>query len=257
MTQNKSTFQTVKQHYKSFFYPAEDKKFHFFVMDNFRTIVFALVVAMFIRTFFFEPFKIPSTSMVPTLRVGDFLFISKFDYGTKIPFTDITLNKKPINKGDVIVFDKDISNHGYTTTYIKRVIATAGDSIEFRNSKVILNGKVQNQEFKEELTYQDKGGDSTSNHYIETLGDIKHSVMENIDVTIPNVSELTIPEGYLVVMGDNRDRSFDSRLWNYPNWGLVSEEEVRGRARFLFFSWDRNLKPRIDRIFNSLVPEKS
>jgi len=257
MTQNNSTLQTVKQKYKSVFYPPEDKKVHFFVMDNFRTIVFALVVAMFIRTFFFEPFKIPSTSMVPTLRIGDFLFISKFDYGTKIPFTDTVLNKKPIKTGDVIVFDKDINNHGYKTTYIKRVIATSGDSLEFRNSQIILNGKVQKQNFKEELKYQDKAGDITSNHYIETLGDVKHSIMESLDVTVPNLSEITIPEGYLVVMGDNRDKSYDSRLWNYPNWGLVSEEEVRGRARFLFFSWDRNLKPRIDRIFNSLVPEKA
>lgn len=250
-------FQILKQKYKGFFYPHESSKTHFFIMDNFRTIVFALTVAMFIRTFFFEPFKIPSTSMVPTLRIGDFLFISKFDYGTKVPFTDLHFNKKSPSVGDVVVFDKDISNQGYNTTYIKRVIATAGDEIEFRNSKVILNGNVQKQSFEHELTYQDRNLDVTSNMYTEYLGDIKHLVMESSNVVVPNVPKITVPEGHLIVMGDNRDRSYDSRLWNNGKWGLVSEKEVRGRALFLFFSWDRSLKPRITRFFNSLVPEKS
>ena len=248
-------YQTIKTHYKNFFYPPEDKKFHFFIMDNFRTIVFALTVAMFIRTFFFEPFKIPSTSMVPTLRIGDFLFISKFDYGTKIPFTDLHFNKKSPKVGDVVVFDKDIKDSGYTTTYIKRVVATAGDTVEFKNSKIILNGKVQPQEFVSELTYNDVDREITDNTYIETLGNIKHSVMENPRARVRDVPALTIPEGYVVVMGDNRNKSFDSRLWNYPNgWGLVSEEEIRGRALFLFFSW-QNFIPRPDRFFNSLIPE--
>lgn len=248
-------YQTIKTHYKNFFYPPEDKKFHFFIMDNFRTIVFALTVAMFIRTFFFEPFKIPSTSMVPTLRIGDFLFISKFDYGTKIPFTDLHFNKKSPQVGDVVVFDKDIQNHGYTTTYIKRVVAKAGDTIEFRNSKIILNGVEQPQQFVDMLTYKDRDGDITSKRYIETLGNIKHSIMENTDIRIPNVSKITVPEGFVIVMGDNRDRSFDSRLWDYPTWGLVSEKEIRGRALFLFFSW-QNFIPRPDRFFNSLIPEE-
>lgn len=249
--------QELKQNLKSFFYPSEDKKFHFFIMDNFRTIVFALTVAMFIRTFFFEPFKIPSTSMVPTLRIGDFLFISKFDYGTKIPLTDIHYNKKSPKVGDVIVFDKDLRNQGNTTTYIKRVVATAGDTIEFKNSKIILNGKVQPQTFTNELTYQDKTRKITDNQYTETLGDIKHSVMESPRARVRDVAKETIPEGYVVVMGDNRNKSFDSRLWNFPQgWGLVHESEIRGRALFLFFSW-QNFIPRPDRIFNSLIPEKA
>jgi signal peptidase I len=248
--------QTLRQNYKSFFYPPEDKKIHFFIMDNFRTIIFALTVAMFIRTFFFEPFKIPSTSMVPTLRIGDFLFISKFDYGTKIPFTDLHFNKQSPKVGDVIVFDKDISNHGYATTYIKRVVATGGDEIEFKNSKIFLNGKLQDQKFDKEFTYQDQGGDVTSKMYTEYLGDIKHKVTENTDVIIPNVAKIKVPEGFVIVMGDNRDRSYDSRLWNGNTWGLVSEEEIRGRALFLFFSWDRHLKPRFDRFFDSLIPQQ-
>ena len=252
-----STLKQFKQKYKDIFYPPEDKKIHFFIMDNFRTIIFALVVAMFIRTFFFEPFKIPSTSMVPTLRVGDFLFISRFDYGTKIPFTDIVINKKDVNVGDIVVFDKDTMNNGNVITYIKRVIATGGDTIEFRNSKVILNGKIQHQKYLDTITYQDRDGDITAKRYEETLGDIKHDVMESKNVVIPNVKRITVPEGYVIVMGDNRDRSYDSRLWNKPGWGLVKEDEIRGRARFLFFSWDRSLKPRIDRIFNSLIPEKA
>jgi signal peptidase I len=195
--------------------------------------------------------------MVPTLRVGDFLFISRFDYGTKIPFTDTVLNKKDVNVGDIVVFDKDIMNDGNVITYIKRVIATGGDTIEFRNSKVILNGKIQHQKYIDTITYQDRDGDITAKRYEETLGDIKHDVMEGHDVVIPNVKKITVPEGYVIVMGDNRDRSYDSRLWNKPGWGLVKEDEIRGRARFLFFSWDRSLKPRIDRFFNSLIPEKA
>lgn len=227
-------------------------------MDNFRTIIFALTVAMFIRTFFFEPFKIPSTSMVPTLRIGDFLFISKFDYGTKIPFTDTILNKKTVNVGDVIVFDKDIQNNGKTVTYIKRVVATGGDTISFQDSKIVLNGKIQPQKYQGLLEYQEQRGvDYKAPHYIETLGNVQHSVMEEAQITIPNVPQITVPEGYVVVMGDNRDHSLDARLWTYPKWGLVSEQEIRGHARFIFFSWDRNLKPRFERLFTSLIPNKA
>lgn len=226
-------------------------------MDNFRTIVFALTVAMFIRTFFFEPFKIPSTSMVPTLRIGDFLFISRFDYGTRIPFTDIVFNEKPIKVGDVIVFDKDIQNNGNSVTYIKRVVATESDTIEFRDSKIILNGKIQTQKFENMLTYQDQNKvNRTAHMYTEYLGNISHNLLEESDLQVPNVSKITVPEGYVVVMGDNRDRSYDSRLWKHPNWGLVKKSEVRGKARFIFFSWDRYLKPRFERIFTSLVPAK-
>ncbi|MCP4354081.1 MAG: signal peptidase I [Proteobacteria bacterium] len=250
--------QTLKQKYKSIFYPPKEKKLHFFIMDNFRAIVFALAVAMFIRTFFFEPFKIPSTSMVPTLRIGDFLFISKFDYGTKVPFTNTVYNKKSIQVGDVIVFDKDIQNTGKTTTYIKRVVATANDTIEFSNSKIILNNKIQEQEYKSELAYEDQHNqDIIEPEHIEVLGTIKHSVLESSNLKVPNVSKIKVPEGYVIVMGDNRDHSFDSRLWKYPNWGLVKESEVRGKARFLFFSWNRKYMPRFDRIFKSLVPEKA
>jgi signal peptidase I len=247
-------FKQLKQAYINFFYPSKDKKVAFFIMDNFRTIIFALTVAMFIRTFFFEPFKIPSTSMVPTLRIGDFLFISKFDYGTKIPFTNLHFNKKSPKIGDVIVFDKDINKQGHTTTLIKRVVATAGHTIEFNNSKILLDGIEQKQELLGELTYNDKHGKVTINEYTEYLGSIKHNVMEDSSKIIPNVSKITVPEGYVIVMGDNRDHSFDSRLWAYPNWGLVSEEEIRGRALFLFFSW-QNFIPKIDRIFNSLIPK--
>lgn len=171
--------------------------------------VIAVLLALFIRTFVVQAFKIPSGSMKPTLLVGDHILVNKFLYGIKIPFTDKTLI--PISdpkRSDVIVFiypvdpDKD---------FIKRVIGLPGDKVEIFGEKVLINDKPF---------------------------DDKHGFYSNLSRTAARTGELshfgpiTVPEGHLFVMGDNRDHSYDSRFW-----GFVPLSSVKGKAFIIYWSW--------------------
>ena len=170
----------------------------------------ALVLALFIRTFVVQAFKIPSGSMEPTLEIGDHILVNKFIYGTKIPFTSWNLlpwqNPK---RGDVIVFiypmdrDKD---------FIKRVIGVEGDTIRIVNKKLYVNGQAMpdtHAVFKEDMIFP---GEAQKRD---------------------NFGPITVPPGMLFAMGDNRDRSLDSRFW-----GFVPLNDVRGKAFIIYWSWD-------------------
>ncbi|RUM37498.1 MAG: signal peptidase I [Desulfobulbus sp.] len=175
-----------------------------------EAIVIALVLALFIRTFIVQAFKIPSGSMLPTLQIGDHLLVNKFIYGIKIPFSGRILipieNPAP---GDIVVF-KFPKNP--KLDYIKRVIAVAGDSVEMRDKKVYVNGQP----------FADKYGVYSDPRILPASAGPRD-----------NFGPVKVPEGHIFVMGDNRDNSFDGRFW-----GFVGLKAVRGKAFIVYWSWD-------------------
>lgn len=177
-----------------------------------KAIIIAIIIALFIRTFIVQAFKIPSGSMKDTLLIGDHILVNKFIYGVKIPFLRKTIVpvKEP-KRGDVVVFIYPMER---SKDFIKRTIAVAGDVIEIRNKKILING----------VSYNDGHGIYTDNLIIPRS-------MQPRD----NFGPVEVPEGSIFVMGDNRDQSFDSRFW-----GFVKLEDVLGKAFIIYWSWNRN-----------------
>ena len=180
--------------------------------ENIEAILVAIVLALFIRTFVIQAFKIPSGSMKQTLLVGDHILVNKFIYGVKIPFLQTTIipitNPK---RGDIVVFKfpEDPSKD-----FIKRVIGVAGDKVEIRDKKVYVNNKLLNHD-----------------HGIHTDSyDLPASVQPR-----DNFGPVIVPPHKLFVMGDNRDQSYDSRFW-----GFVDLKAVKGKALMIYWSWDKD-----------------
>lgn len=178
--------------------------------EYFEAICIAILLALFIRTFVVQAFKIPSGSMLPTLLIGDHLLVNKFIYGIRVPFTGkILVPIKDPKQGDVVVFryPKDRS-----IDYIKRVIGIPGDTIEIKNKKVFINGTA----------IDDESGHISS-----------PSILDGNVSPRDNFGPVLVPENRIFVMGDNRDNSYDSRFW-----GFVDQKDILGKAFILYWSWD-------------------
>ncbi len=191
------------------------------VREYAEAIAIAVILALFIRTFVVQAFKIPSGSMMDTLLIGDHLLVNKFIYGIKVPFVDEKLFplREP-RRGDIIVFRYPLDRK---KDFIKRVIAVGGDRVEIRDKVVYVNGKPLDEPYA-----VFKAGTSS------IFGFRKGRDMD----------EVVVPEGHVFVMGDNRDNSHDSRFW-----GTVDIDEIKGKAFILYWSWDREKKRvRFDRI---------
>ena len=207
--------------------------------QNVEALLFAIALALIIRTFVFQPFKIPSGSMIPTLLVGDHLLVNKFIYGTKIPFTDkIIFPIEEIKRGDVIVFTYPNSEHDPSKKgvyYIKRVVGLPGDSIDIDGRELYINGEKVPLEFLDSYV-DDRNGEQFDEYDEDLFGDEhlvifrKGSQQTNRGNFIP-VTE--VPDGQVFVMGDNRDNSQDSRFW-----GFVPVENIAGKAFLIHWSWD-------------------
>ncbi len=212
--------------------------------ETVRTIASALLIALIIRTFAFEPFNIPSSSMVPTLLVGDFLFVSKFSYGYGsqgtflglLPFSGrIHLTDEEPHRGDVVVFkwpqDPSID-------YIKRLIGLPGDKIQMRQGILYLNGTPVERDRLDHLTpTAEARAPDNAVDYIEHLPQDPDHVIRKLGDENPldNTETFTVPPHHYFFMGDNRDNSRDSRD-PQGGVGFVPEENLVGRADFLFFS---------------------
>jgi signal peptidase I len=187
------------------------------IREYLEAIVVAVLIALFIRTFIIQAYKIPSRSMVPTLLVGDHLLVNKFIYGVKIPYFRKTII--PVTdpkRGDIVVF---IYPNDRSKDFIKRVIGVEGDVIEIKNKKIFLNGSKYTDQF---------GIYSDSTIYPGTVQ------------PRDNFGPITVPPKSLFVMGDNRDESADSRYW-----GFVDLKDMEGKAFIIYWSWnheDQNLR---------------
>ena len=193
------------------------------VREYTEAILIALLLALFIRTFVVQAFKIPSGSMLNTLLIGDHILVNKFIYGIKNPFNGNTWIpvKKPA-RGDIVVFKYPINP---SQDYIKRVVGVEGDQIEIKNKKVYVNGKPQDHSYAIFLDNK-----------------ILPPGQQNRD----NMAPITVPAHSLFVMGDNRDNSYDSRFWKF-----VDLKAVKGKAFIFYWSWDKeNTSVRWNRIGN-------
>jgi signal peptidase I len=213
------------------------------IVDTVKTVVYAVLIALVVRTVAYEPFNIPSGSMVPTLLVGDYLFVSKFSYGYSrysLPFGPPLFSGRIFfhspERGDVVVFKLPTDN---STDYIKRVIGLPGDHIQMKNGILFINGRPVPRRRIEDYLYQEgPGAVLPLAQYIETLPNgVQHRIIEMSDNgPLDNTQEYVVPPGDYFMMGDNRDNSQDSRVLSAV--GYVPAENLVGRAEFIFFSTD-------------------
>jgi signal peptidase I len=177
-----------------------------------EAIGMALLLALFIRTFIVQAFKIPSGSMIPTLQIGDHILVNKLAYGIRIPiWGHYLMDFGKVQRGDVIVF---IFPEDRSKDFIKRVIGVAGDTVEIRGKKIYINGQQI---------------DDPHAHF---EGDDPQNILP---ASRDDYGPTKVPANHIFVMGDNRDRSYDSRFW-----GFVNLDDVRGKAFLIYWSWDGN-----------------
>lgn len=211
----------------------------------------AAVVAIFFRTTIASPRHIPTGSMIPTIKIGEFIFVNMFAYDWHIPFTRMSLIKRSDPKtGDIVVFEYPLDPD---KDYIKRVVGVPGDIVEVVNDRIIINGKpvemkpAEDRSILEDLT--PKYEPAQQSLYKETLGEATHYAMYDNLKDVGDFGPITVPENAIFVMGDNRDDSADSRFW-----GFVPREKVLGKAGFIWFSFNKDHFPflRFGRFFTML-----
>ena len=215
------------------------------IWDTIKTLIYAVLIALFIRTFAFEPFNIPSGSMIPTLLVGDYLFVSKYSYGYSQHSLPLSLPLIPgrvftsvPERGDVAVFKLPKDN---TTDYIKRIVGLPGDEIQVRNGRLFVNGQIVVRKHMGQFAVRGPLGSTIGiPQYKETLqSGTSYSILERGDnFQLDNTPVYTVPPGYVFGMGDNRDDSQDSRVLREV--GYIPLKNLVGRAEFIFFSYDTN-----------------
>ena len=238
-----------------------------FIKENVKTLFYALIIAIIIRSLFFQPFYIPSSSMEPNLLVGDRLFVSKYTYGYSkhsFPFSPNIFSGRVLfnepKRGDVVVFKTPVDNR---TDYIKRLIGLPGDSIQFINGEIYLNN---NQIFKNKIKTKKKiyCGKNVfeSELYEEKLPNgVKYIAAYSKNNTYKNSDKFVVPDNHYFFLGDNRDCSKDSRFLS--SVGYVNKDNIVGKARILFFSsdyrvgsffkiWDWKNILRFDRFFKKI-----
>lgn len=203
------------------------------IIDYARAFFPVLLIVFLLRSFLFEPFRIPSESLEPTLLVGDFILVNKFGYGVRLP----VIHKKIYQlgepqRGDIIVFRWPPNP---SVDFIKRVIGLPGDKISYINKVIYVNGKKIQQEFKRYAVQDSDENDSSAvilDKQEDLLG-IKHDIYQKQNKLSYDYHDIVVPAGMYFVMGDNRDDSADSRFW-----GFVPDENIVGKASLIWMSWN-------------------
>ena len=230
-----------------------------------KTVLYAVLIALAVRTVGYEPFNIPSGSMIPTLLVGDYLFVSKFSYGYSrysLPFSLPLIPGRIFftepERGDVMVFKLPADNK---TDYIKRIVGLPGDTVQLKQGILHINGKPVKREKVDDFVIRDSLGNYIRTpRYLETLpGGRQHYILEVTDNSVfDNTTVFNVPPGHYFAMGDNRDRSRDSRFLG--DVGYIPRQNLIGRAEFMFFSvngtvweiWKWAKTVRFERIFQGI-----
>ena len=181
-----------------------------------EALIFAVVVATIVRTYFFAPFQIPSGSMLPTIQIGDHIFASMYTYGSPIPFTDIKLFKKPVKRGDIVIFPYP---QDPSIDYIKRAVGLPGETLEIRNDQVFINGEPLDEPYA----------------YFEPNERKSRQAQGLTAAPSSRYGPVKIPQGKLFAMGDNRYNSADSRFW-----GFVNIDTITGKGQIIYWSHDPN-----------------
>ena len=237
------------------------------IFDNLKTLLIALFIAVLIRSLFFQPFYIPSSSMEPTLLVGDRIFVSKYSYGYSkhsFPFSPPIFSgrlfySKP-NYGDLVVFKTPSDNR---TDFIKRLIGFPGDEVQFKNGELIINDKIISKKkniFRSDIRCANYEIEVTE--YIEeNINQKNYKIVYKNQGSMINTDLYKVPKNHYFFLGDNRDCSSDSRFLS--NVGYVHENNLVGKARLIFFSnntkvgsvlkfWNWNKSFRTDRFFKTI-----
>ena len=215
------------------------------VRDTVRVVIHALILALVVRVFLFQPFNIPSGSMIPTLLVGDYLFVAKYSYGYSrysFPFGPNLFSGRiwasEPDRGDVVVFKLPRDNE---TDYIKRVIGLPGDEIQMLRGVLHINGQAVKKEETEDFVLHDPSGrERHLARFLETLPNgVTYPVLDLVKEGIGDNTEIyKVPENHFFMMGDNRDNSTDSRFLSEV--GFVPFENLLGKAKIIFFSIDED-----------------
>jgi signal peptidase I len=204
--------------------------------QNVESIGLALLIALAVRSSVVQAFWVPSGSMLPTIQVGDHIFVNKLAYGFQLPFVGQVAEFSTPERNDIVVF---VSPVDHQTDLIKRIVAVAGDQVEIRGKRLYVNGKVVTEPYAH---FTDRSG-----HLIPAASYMAQDG-NNTNGNAPrdNYGPITVPDGKFFVLGDNRDRSYDSRFW-----GFADVADVKGRATFVYWSWDSTKKwPRVDRFLH-------
>jgi signal peptidase I len=203
------------------------------IIEYSRSLFPVLLIVLLFRSFLFEPFKIPSGSMIPTLLIGDFIVVNKFAYGLRLPVlnTRIVPLGEP-QRGDVVVFRYPVDEK---VNFIKRLVGLPGDTISYRDKQLYVNGELVSTELQGPYSGSDVKCATPSSDTVrfrESLGSVEHDILLHSH-TRGRDGQWVVPEGHYFVMGDNRDRSNDSR-----EWGFVPEENMMGRAVGIWLNFD-------------------
>jgi signal peptidase I len=191
-----------------------------------------LLIVFLLRSFLFEPFRIPSGSLEPSLLIGDFILVNKFDYGIRLPITHKTMIRigEP-KRGDIFVFQWPPNP---SVLFIKRVIGVPGDHVSYVNRVLTINGQPVPQEFnKNAVDYDESGNSINVVEKSENLLGVKHNIYQIPDRPSLDFKDIVVPAGMYFAMGDNRDNSADSRYF-----GFVPEQNIVGKAVVSWMSWD-------------------
>lgn len=191
-----------------------------------RSFFPVLFLVLIVRSFVVEPFQIPSGSMLPTLKIGDFILVNKFSYGLRLPVgNNRVVEIADPQRGDVMVFRYPKDDK---VNYIKRVIGLPGDRLRYENKVLYINGEPVAQQFVAALP----AGNPNRKLLRESLGEAEHEIYNSLQPG-QNMREVVVPEGHYFVMGDNRDHSNDSRYW-----GFVPEDHIVGKAFAVWMHWE-------------------
>lgn len=217
------------------------------IFDYARSFFPVLLVVFLLRSFLYEPFRIPSGSLEPTLMTGDFILVNKYDYGVRLPVVHKKIygEGKP-ERGDIVIFRWPPNP---SIDFIKRVIGLPGDHISYINKQLIINGKAITQApVKVADAYDETGTQWSAEERTEDLMGVKHLIYIDSQKPSHDYHDIVVPEGMYYVMGDNRDDSADSRYW-----GFVPDKNILGKAVLVWMSWDSiHTKVRFDRIGKSV-----